>query len=303
VCKGSKPGDNRERSFAVLVSVTSSRFSKLNPTASDNVSFPVQDGTILVSSRLATDGSKGYAKDVAVLDGTVRDETGINVPPVPVGIPLEVWFAQAAALGIDPTPILANRAAFGIPENPTAADIFNVTVRAATDGFFKCAAQTTVYGAAKSHAFKKTYAYVFNRTYSPANYTAEACKAPPTANHPFGDPSLEYYKCHGGEQLITFGNLLRVGMPDRDGLDVPFMQLVIDYWASFVRTRDPNPDKKYLATRGYHGTLEHVNAVGAWTPVDVNSPEMELLQWGGGMVPFREVEQCALLGLPLTAAG
>jgi hypothetical protein len=41
--------------------------------------------------------------------------------------------------------------------------------------------------------------------------------SPATPSHPHGDPSLEYYKFHAGEQIIVFGTARRAGLPDRDG--------------------------------------------------------------------------------------
>lgn len=138
---------------------------------------------------------------------------------------------------------------------------------------------------------------MFNHTYSPTNYTRDWCQPANTTSHPYGDPSLEYYKCHGGEQLYVFGNL-RLGLPDRDGLDVPFSQLIVDYWSSFAWNRSPNPDKGVLKAKGYWGTLKEVEKVGKWDEVGGKSKWM-LLQWDGGMKGFDELDQCGFVGLGL----
>jgi hypothetical protein len=147
--------------------------------------------------------------------------------------------------------------------------------------------------------FASTYSFMFNRTYSPTNYTTDWCQPANSTAHPYGDPSLEYFKCHGGKQLYVFGNV-RLGLGDRDGLDVPFSQLVVDYWSAFAWNRDPNPVKESLQTRGYWGTLAEVERAGKWEEVQEGKSAWMWLQWGGGMVDkLPELEQCSFVGLPL----
>ncbi len=50
-------------------------------------------------------------------------------------------------------------------------------------------------------------------------------------------------------------------MPDRDGLNIAFSQLVLDYWSSFVRTGSPNPDPGYLRARVMQTPLNGLNWV------------------------------------------
>jgi len=202
-------------------------------------------------------------------------------------------------LGINTTEIL-NSGLFDIPSDPilTVAQIFNVSERIGTDGFFLCLEEAKTYSAAKHNVFQSLYSYNFNRTYSTTNYTNKWCQAPPTASRPNGDPNLEYFKCYGAEQLIVFGNI-KLGLPDRDGLDVPFEQLIVDYWSSFARTRNPNPEKEYLLARGYWETLAQVEAVGEWEQVVASRPQWRQLQWNGFQRDFQEIEQCVELGLPL----
>lgn len=181
----------------------------------------------------------------------------------------------------------------------TPEQIFNASMRIATDGEFTCFELAKAYAGARNGAFRSTYAFEFNRTYSPSGYTRTWCDAPRTEARPHGDPDGEYYKCHAGEQLLVFGNVRRAGQADRDGLDVPFTQLVVDYWSAFARTGDPNPDRAYLRARGHHASLAQVEATGAWKSVDPLRPTIRLLQWNGAQVPFVEQSQCEALGLPL----
>lgn len=145
----------------------------------------------------------------------------------------------------------------------------------------------------------KAWFYEFNRTYQDPGYDMyDVCQPPKTSSHPFGDPSAEYFKCHAGDLANTFGNIARVGFPFRDENDVPFMQLITDYWTSFARNLDPNPDMAYLEVRGYWSTIHQIAVSGAWDPVTVGEPMMMELQWNSVMRPFRDAEQCAVLGFP-----
>ena len=190
-------------------------------------------------------------------------------------------------------------AAAASPLALTPDQIFNTSVRIATDAVFTCYALAKAASAARHGAFAASYVYQFNRTYQTAGYTRPWCVPPKTAARPDGDPDAEYYKCHAGEQMIVFGTARRAGRPDRDGLDVPFMQLVVDYWAAFARSGDPNPDRAYLVARGHAHTLAQVEKTGRWAAVDAEKPTMRLLQWNGAQVPFGEAEVCGALGAPL----
>lgn len=239
------------------------------------------------------------------MTGINRDEAGVLIDNYPTnGTNFTDYFASQVGKNINLPASAApsfQEAAFGIADNtvPTLEQIFNASVRIATDGEFTCFELAKAYAGAKNKAFRSTYAFEFNRTYSPSGYTRTWCDAPKTDARPHGDPDREYYKCHASEQLVVFGNAVRAGQPDRDGLDVPFMQLVVDYWSAFARTGDPNPDEKYLRARGYYGTLAQVENTGRWEAVDAQSPTMRLLQWNGAQIPFVEGSQCKALGLPL----
>ena len=53
--------------------------------------------------------------------------------------------------------------------------------------------------------------------------------------------------------MRVVGNIAREveAMPDRGGKDIAFSQYVLDQWAWFAMTGDPNPDKSYLRARGF----------------------------------------------------
>lgn len=267
------------------------------------------DGTYVVDPHLVLNRT-GPASDIAVMTGINRDEAGVFVNAAPTANEnFTTYYNQqvrnTSSIGtgfINSVPL----APFGMPTTtgaaPSTAQILNASLAIQSDGIFTCFDLAKAYTAARHGAFASTYSFLFNRTYSPRGYTRTWCDAPNSTAHPtHGDPAAEYFKCHAGEQLLVFGTALRAGQPDRDGRDVPFMQLVVDYWASFARNLDPNPDRGYLLARGYTGTLAQVEARGRWEPVDGANPQMRLLQWDGGQIPFFRRDQCTAIGAPLDA--
>lgn len=264
------------------------------------------DGTYVTNPHLVLNRT-GVASNIAVMTGVNRDEAGVFVNAAPTANEsFATYYNQqvrnTSSIGpsfIDSVPLTP----FDMPTTGAASvsEILNTSLAIQTDGIFTCFDLAKAYTAANHGAFASTYSFVFNRTYSPRGYTRTWCDAPNSTVHPNGNPDEEYFKCHGGEQLIVFGTALRSGQPDRDGLDVPFMQLVVDYWAAFARSFDPNPDPAYLVVRGYSNTTSQVEARGRWEPVDAANPQMRLLQWNGGQVPFFRGDQCRAIGAPLNA--
>ncbi|KAB5523149.1 Alpha/Beta hydrolase protein [Coniochaeta sp. 2T2.1] len=279
-----------------------SGFDLVNLTT--NANGATADGTNLLHHELDL-SRPGYAADIDVMTGINRDEAGVLVDNYPTnGTNFNEYFANNVGNHISlPSSAAASfqLSAFGTDKNsvPTPEQIFNASLRIATDGEFTCFELAKAYAGAKNRVFKSTYAFEFNRTYSPSGYTKTWCDAPKTGARPHGDPDGEYYKCHAGEQLIVFGNVRRAGQADRDGLDVPFTQLVVDHWSAFARTGDPNPERAYLEARGYLASLAQVESTGRWEPVDPQKPTIRLLQWNGAQVPFVEQSQCQALALPL----
>lgn len=89
---------------------------------------------------------------------------------------------------------------------------------------------------------------------------------------------------------------------DPDGNDVPFLQLVVDHWAAFATTGDPNPGLGWLRARGHEATLREVQRTGRWEAVDVDGTvTRRILQWGGRQAGLGEghEEVCRALGVPL----
>ncbi|MCJ1309114.1 hypothetical protein MMC25_002769 [Agyrium rufum] len=261
--------------------------------------YPMMDNFFLPTDGLQLDG-KGYAASVPLLIGTNRDEGGIDVQYLATDNETLALDTLAAIFSYN-TSVIQSSGAFPNPSPKNVSlGIFNITARIVTDAGLRCNSQATAYSGSKYHVFPHVYTFEFNRTYQPALFDSSFCDPPKTAQFPLGDANLEYFKCHAGEVSYVFGNLLRLGQPDRDGLDVPFSQLAVDYWSSFVRTGNPNPATGYLEARGYWGTLAQVRKVGQWEAVGGQQAPVRELQWNGAQIPWQDLRQCAVLGYPVT---
>ena len=107
-------------------------------------------------------------------------------------------------------------------------------------------------------SMKSVWFYEFNRSYDGYDPNPPVCEAHIEPGFPYGNPAAEYFKCHSGELDYTFGTLPYLGLPDRDGLDVPMSQYIVDTWSSFARTYDPNPNVNWLDSRGFTNTSETI---------------------------------------------
>lgn len=236
---------------------------------------------------------------MALIIGDVRDEFAINLPIPATTNRTKYLNTLVSSLGPSIKPLVQPFLS-GIPD--TADALFNLTNKLLTDGAFKCLDQALAYSAMNHKAFSSVYRYEFNRTYGLKAATSY-CKPPITQSMPFGDMDQEYYKCHGAEQYYVFGmggRGLPDYTPDRDGCDILFARLIVDYWSSFARNLNPNPDLEYLKARGFNSTIERIVATGEWQPVTVGKFTSRLLQWDAVQLPYQEAEICSLLGYPVT---
>ncbi|TPX13527.1 uncharacterized protein E0L32_005998 [Thyridium curvatum] len=252
-----------------------------------NVNTAVEDGVYLDSPETVVNQTNHPPPaGIAVMTGTNRDESAIDMPDFPAANDTLGSYLRdhvLGRLGMSNANISACSPAIrpflppGVKQGDklTPAQIYNVSVALVTEGVFACLDNAKAYSAARHRAFGgDVYSYVFNRTYSPRGYTTAYCDPPKTAARPDGDPDLEYFKCHAGEQMVVFGTERRAGAPDRDGLDGPFMRLVGEYWTAFARTGDPNPDPEYLRARG-RGRFIGRDLEG---PLNMDGVKMGLLQ-------------------------
>ncbi|KAK3670672.1 hypothetical protein LTR78_009507 [Recurvomyces mirabilis] len=277
-----------------------------------NFNYPVIDGTYLTSSYINLNASAAGRdiSSVPVISGVNRDEEGVLIPNFDTTNLTQSIVDLAASQGYSTAElnaILTHLDEFPLGSTPSNNNtlinqVFNTTVRIATDGGFHCSDENTIIAAASTGIFPKTWFFEFNRTYQDPGYNMNgACQAPVTSTHPAGDPELEYFKCHAGDLSISFGTFARSGFPERDQYDIPFAQLTVDYWTAFARELDPNPNPAFLTARGYWDTLRQTTIAGPWNAVNAKQPEMMELQWNGAMRPFPDAAQCSVLGQPLDA--
>lgn len=167
-------------------------------------------------------------------------------------------------------------------------DSFNVSQRVATDKTFRCIDQATVYAGITTGAFDKAYFYQMERTiggYDPNNIGGPANNNP---NNP-------YFRFHGGDLPWLFGTL----GASRDPADLYSVQLSSSYFASFVKSSDPNPDLEYLQVRGYDKVADAVKRTGTWSEVKRNVKELRMIDYPGKKSGFVDVDQCTWLGYGL----
>ncbi|KAH6093006.1 carboxylic ester hydrolase [Parastagonospora nodorum] len=262
------------------------------------VRFPVADGTFLPNSGLSL-SSTGPKLSIPILAGLMHDD-GSNFITYPTSLNLTAVYA-AASLPV--STVIDNPSVFPIPYNAlTTQNLFNLTSRVSTDRIFRCLAQSTAHVAAKNNVFKKIYAYEFDRAYQIAGYSPNppACEAPVTPAHPFGDPTLPFYKCHSGELYAVFGTTISQGEVPRDQNDISFSQYIVDSWSAFARTGDPTPAKDYLSARGFTNTTMFVAKAGTWDPVGAsNAKPVRVLDLNIRNEAWRELQQCETLGTGL----
>jgi carboxylesterase type B len=258
-----------------------------------DVRYLVVDGTYLTSPELPLTGPR---LPIRLMMGITRDDGApfISFPTTTN----QTEYLAARGFSLPPETL----SLFPLPNTGNATlDLFNSSSRIATDGIFRCIDQATAFAGLSSRRFESVYYYEFDRTYQTGGWPAlNVCEAPRTASHPHGDPSKPYLRCHSGELYYVFGTLARQGRPVRDDGDLPFEQFVLDTFAAFIRTGDPNPDKGYLKARGYTKTLEQVQRAGEWRPSTKEKMVLRALDWPRSRSEgFRELEQCEALGLGL----
>jgi carboxylesterase type B len=263
--------------------------------------FLVQDGTYLTNPELELTGS-GPAAHVPVLMGFMRDD-GAAFITYPSSNQTVSTFLTANGFNLS---TITSLSILPEPSSPNSTlNIFNTTARIATDSEFRCLDEATAFSAVQHNVFESVYFYEFNRSYQLATYSPNypVCQPPPTPSHPKGDPSQEYFKCHSGDLYYVFGTILFNGLPLRDDLDIPMSQFSVDTWAAFARTYDPNPDPKFLETRGFENTTKAIEESGTmWSPVRPGSYTLRLMEYPSSQQSFEiygSQAECRAVGLGL----
>jgi hypothetical protein len=309
------------------VSTALTCLSKIPPATlltGDIARYVVQDGTYITSPRLDV-RKPGSSASVPVLIGAMADDGGPFISYTAPGMNRTTAIASvlpgrdALAAAVDasslfPTPSSGNY----------SLDLFNLTARITTDVEFRCLDQATVHSAVRNGVWPTAWYYQFDRAYQMPGWNPNppTCQPPPTAKYPLGDPSLPYFKwcvfiivsscleltdhsistsnSHSGDLYFGFGTFGQFDLAFRDEYDQPFTQLVVDSFTAFVRDHNPNPSLAFLAARGYTNTIAIAAKTGTWSPVTPKKDSLRLLAWPPRQSEFLELDQCKLLGLPVT---
>ncbi|EPE10357.1 crystal protein [Ophiostoma piceae UAMH 11346] len=264
----------------------------------------VIDGTYLVSDHLELNAINTTAENTqapyALLMGVMRDD----------GAPFITYPSSKYTIATDDAYLAAegytnvSDTLFPIPTSSSneLLNLYNMSSRLSTDAQFRCIDEATVYAGVKAGIFSSAYYYEFDRSYQTSGWPGTTVCAPnASAAFPNGDPSLPYFRCHSGELYFVFGNLARQNLPLRDEGDLPFMQYVLDSFASFVRTHSPNPSADFLKARSFTDSLKLHQKSDSWAASTVSDGMVvHQIDWPKSTkADFREQAQCDSLGLGL----
>jgi hypothetical protein len=124
----------------------------------------------------------------------MHDEAGALIP-----YPNATMDSKAAleAVGLDPDLSSRYPDLFPVPSGPNSTlNIFNMTVRASTDGAVRCPDQNLAIAGVRNGLFKSVWYYEYERSYQPLSFdlNVPVCDAPITADHPYGDTSGTYLR-------------------------------------------------------------------------------------------------------------
>jgi carboxylesterase type B len=252
--------------------------------------YVVQDGKYVNTEQLIVSKRNASTAHIPVIFGVTRND-GASFSTYPTSPVANLSQGLQVALGIDAANaqrVIDSKLFPYYNSGNLTLDTFNVSQRIATDKTFRCIDQATVYAGSLTGAFAKSYFYQFERTaggYDPNNLGG------PKDNN----PNNPYFRLHGSEVSFIFGTLGQL----RDANDLYTIQLVSSYFASFVKTRNPNPDRKYLQVRGYDKVAQAVQKTGPWNVVTGKGGEIRLFDYPGARSGFVDVEQCVWLGYGL----
>ena len=215
--------------------------------------YIVQDGYYVNTEQLDVVNTNGSTANVNVIFGTTANDGASFSTYPPNNITSEAQgIEQALGITAEYANMIIDSGLFPYYDTGNLTlDSFNVSQRVATDKTFRCIDEATMYAGAVSGAFKSAYYYTMERTYE--GYDPNALgysglsQGPAQPGYPYGDPNLPYFRLHGADLGITYGNQ----NPLRDANDLKASQLISGYFAQFCKTGDPNPSLEYLQVRGY----------------------------------------------------
>lgn len=191
--------------IACLKSTNASTIANLPAVAR----YVVQDGAYILAPTLNVYNTNGSTANVNTIFGITRnDGSSFSTYPtspvanlsegLQVGLGIDAYYAQSIIdSGLFPLYDTGN----------ITADSFNVTQRVATDTQFRCVDQAIVNAGVASGAFKQSYFYQMDRTYSGYNPNNVDGTGPIEAGYPYGNPNLPYYRLHGSDMPWVFVSL------------------------------------------------------------------------------------------------
>lgn len=257
----------------------------------------VQDGYYINSPQLnvARKGGQGSVANVPVIFGNVQNDGAsfisrsfTNFTSVTAGV--------QSLLSINESFADAIVASYPADNAGVVAQAFNMSQRALTDRAFRCFNQATLMTGVTTGAFKSnSYYYEFTRTEGGLNF-GNLPGAPVEPGFPYGNPELPYYKLHASEFDWVFGNRVQL----RDANDLYSQQQGVSYFASFIKSGNPNADPAYLDVRGYDRVSQGLQTVGSWKSATSTDGNVAILNYPPSTSRAYLAEQrCARLGVPL----
>ncbi|EIW80191.1 cholinesterase [Coniophora puteana RWD-64-598 SS2] len=263
--------------------------------------YVVVDGTYITTPQLELSGpTTSTATLPHVIFGWMRDDGADFAGAWPYSGETSAESIIGIGLTENQTTMIVDSGYFEVPTGTNYTwDIFNATSHVATDGEFRCLDQATMYAAAKNGVFASARAYEFDRSYMGYEPLADTCFPPATTEYPYGDPYAPYFRCHSGDLYFTAGTLGQSALHFRDDADWTLSQVAVDYWTSFARTFDPNPDPAYMVARGYENSAAAMSAAGPWDAVSATGEggtDLMLLDIPLKASTWLETEQCDYLG-------
>ena len=263
----------------------------------------VQDGTFVTTSQLVVNTNNGSTAHVPVVFGVTADNAaglGLQAYPKNPVSTLSEGIQQSLGIPSDQAQTIIDSGLFPAYDTGNITlDAYNVSQRFTTDAKFRCPDQAAVYAGSQSGVFPAAYYYEFDRTYKGIDFNnlgSELTAGPVEPGYPDGNPNKPYFRVHGGEGGFTYGNQ----NPLRDGNDLLASQLASTYFASFVKTGNPNPDVEYLNVRGYSDVLAQVLQSGTWDAVSSKTGPAKSLDAVARTIEFPELEQCVWLSEPVS---
>ena len=168
--------------------------------------YVVQDGAYILAPTLNVYNNNGSTANVHTIWGTTAND-GSSFSTYPTSPVANLSEGLQVGLGINAAyaQSIIDSGLFPLYDTGNiTADSFNVTQRIATDTQFKCIDQAIVNAGVASGAFKQSYAYQMDRTYSGYNPNNIDGTGPIQPGYPYGNPNLPYYRLHGSDMPWVF---------------------------------------------------------------------------------------------------